>query len=93
MKYTWLSFSKDGVNQGCCNVEASSESEALEKCKDLGISPDYDDLLSLRIPEPELPLDELISRDHMNEGGWHTINGGLEKALVKRAETELLKEV
>lgn len=65
MRYKWLSFSLNGENQGVCNIEASSQDEALKKCQDLGIVPTHDDILILSISRPELPLNKLIPRTEL----------------------------
>jgi hypothetical protein len=68
--YVWLSFSKNGLNRGCCNVKASTKEAALEKCNDLGITPEYDDIEAFLMERPELPLDELVPKDFLDSGGW-----------------------
>lgn len=73
MEYIWLSFSYNGKNQGCCNVKADSPGKALEICDEIGITPDYDDIVAFKIDEPELPLNQLIDPDHLKEHGWPSL--------------------
>lgn len=65
MKWYWLSFSLGGVNQGVCNVQAGSSTEALAKAEKLGLVPKYDDIEPFEIDEAELPADIFFSRQQM----------------------------
>jgi len=65
MSYFWFSFSKGGKNQGCINTQADTVLQAKEKVIDLGIVPKYDHVESFEVPEPELPLDVLVSREEL----------------------------
>ena len=66
MAYHWFSFSKDGKNQGVMNIEADPHELAVKKAKGLGV-PDFDDVESFLIPEPEIPLDILVSSQEMKD--------------------------
>ena len=65
MKWYWLSFSLGGINQGVCNVQAKSSTEALAKAERLGIVPKYDDIDPIPLDEEELPADILFTRQQM----------------------------
>lgn len=65
MHYFWFSFSKNGKNQGCINVEAETVEQAKDKAMELGIVPKYDHVESYQLSEPELPLDILISPEEL----------------------------
>jgi hypothetical protein len=72
MKWYWFSFSFEGANQGCCNVQAVSQEAALQKTIDLGIHPRHDDI-EVYVGEgdgtPELEPDRLYSPDEMEKRG------------------------
>ena len=65
IKYYWFSFSFNGKNQGCCNVEAKSEKEALQRIIDLNIHPRHDDIEIFEIEKFELKLNKLYSTQEM----------------------------
>lgn len=65
MKWYWFSFSFDGKNQGCCNVQAESKETAIQKTIDLGIHPKHDDIEVYEGNAPELEPDRLYSKEEM----------------------------
>ncbi len=71
LKWYWLSFSNNGTNQGCCNVQAESEETALQKTINLKICPKYNDILYFVLTEPELEADTLYSPQDLTDLG-HT---------------------
>ena len=73
MSWYWFSFSFEGKNQGCCNVEANSEEEGLQKTIDLNIHPKHDDIMVFEIPSPELEVDKLISPKEVANQGFEEI--------------------
>ncbi len=70
MKWYWFSFSYNGKNQGCCNVKAKNEKEALQKTIDLDIHPKHDDIEKFEMDKQELKPDKLYSRKEMIEAGY-----------------------
>lgn len=72
MKWYWLSFSLNGTNQGVCNVQTESSTEALAKAKKLGIVPEYDDIESIGMDEAELPADIFFTRQQMIDKNYES---------------------
>ncbi len=70
MKWYWFSFSFQGENQGCCNVEANSVEKAWIKIEKLGIVPSYDDIEKYQMKNPELEPNKLISKAEMRKLGY-----------------------
>ena len=44
MNIYWFSFSFDGKNMGVCLIKADTPEEALAKCDNLRLTPEYDDI-------------------------------------------------
>ena len=65
MNWYWISFSLDGVNQGCINVEAKTEREAIAKVITLGAEPKYDDIRIYEVETNDLPPNILVSREDL----------------------------
>ena len=63
----FLSFSFDGKNQGCCNVQADTKEAALQKTIDLDIHPKHDDIRCYQIHKAELTPNKLYSPDELGE--------------------------
>lgn len=89
MKYKWVSFSFQERNQGICNVEADTDKGALRRCLDLNITPVYDDVLILSIPQPEVSLDKLITKSEVVNLGHIPISSEREISLAKRISKTL----
>ena len=64
-KWFWFSFSHNGINQGCCNVQAKSRKVALQKTIDLQIHPVHDDIEIFELNDAELEPDRLFTRQEM----------------------------
>ncbi len=77
MKKYWFSFSFKGKNQGICIVEEENEIKAEQKTIDLGIHPEYDDILCFELnsldKDPDLELDKLYSSEEMIELGYGVV--------------------
>lgn len=69
-KWYWFSFSLDGTNQGCCNVQANNEKLAFIKLIGLDCVPKFDDVKFFEIKESELTPNKLISRKEMKNLGY-----------------------
>ena len=65
MNWYWISYSFDGINQGCINVEAKSEREAIAKAINLGLEPKYDDIRVYEVEVNDLPPNTLVSREEL----------------------------
>lgn len=74
MKWYWFSFSFDGKNQGCCNVQAESQEVALQKTIDLGIHPKHDDIEVYVGDKNELEPDKLYSKEEMEKLNYKAHN-------------------
>ena len=61
----FISYSLNAVNQGCINVEASTEREAIANVITLGIEPKFDDIRVYIVEENDLPLNTLVSREDL----------------------------
>lgn len=74
MKIFWLSFSLRGKNQGVCVVMADSNEEAKEKCINLGLYPENDDVacwnLTSMKKDPGIKFNRLYSEEEMIEMGY-----------------------
>ena len=70
LKWYWFSFSFDGKNQGCCNVQAANKKDALKKTIELKIHPKHDDIKVCVIAEAELLPDRLYTRNQMLAKGY-----------------------
>lgn len=79
MSYFWFSFSKNGKNQGCINVEANTSEIAMKKAIELNIVPKHDDVETYKIDEPEIPINVLMSPEEMRQ---------MEYASVKYKKTK-----
>jgi hypothetical protein len=77
MKWWWLSFVIDGINAGCCNVQASNREMAIIKVNLLGINPGGE-LMIGEIPAPELEPDKLISREELVRRGFLSVKESAE---------------
>lgn len=67
-KWWWFSFSFEGTNNGCCNVQAPTQEEALQKTIDLNIHPPHDNIWSCEMDDgPELDENKLYSNAEMNK--------------------------
>jgi hypothetical protein len=73
MSWYWFSFSYKAENQGCCNVEADTPKEGLQKTIDLNIHPKHDSIECYEIPLPELKPDTLISKEELMKEGFRNI--------------------
>jgi hypothetical protein len=80
MKWYWLSFVIDGVNVGCCNVQATSKYTALDKTHLLGINPGGEVMIG-EIPAPELEPDKLISRAELVKLGYLSVSEAEQRGL------------
>ncbi len=72
-KWYWFSFSHNGENQGCCNVQAENKEAALRKTIELGIHPKHDDIECFHIAEPELEADRLYSKAELEAKDYESI--------------------
>lgn len=79
MSYFWFSFSKNGKNQGCINVEADTSEIAMENAIELNIVPKHDDVEIYEIDELEIPVNILVSPEEMRQ---------MEYASVKYTKTK-----
>lgn len=69
MKWYWLSFVINDVNQGCCNVQAENAEDALRKTHLLGINPGGE-VMIYEIENAEVEPDKLISRAELIKLGY-----------------------
>lgn len=71
-KTFWLSFSGDGINLGCCIVDASDKTLAVIKAHNLGINPGGE-VMIIEMPDTDKAREEvrffgkdrLISREEL----------------------------
>ena len=64
----FISYSLDGLNQGCINVQANSLEGARKNISRLGIAPKhYDDVATFIVEKNDLPPDILVSREKLIE--------------------------
>lgn len=73
MKWYWFSFSHNGINQGCCNVQAKDKESALQKTIDLRIHPKHDNIETFELDTPELEPDRLFSKHEMIDRDYETV--------------------
>jgi len=67
-----MSFSYNGKNQGCINIEAEAGEKAIQKAKDLKIVPKHDDVEIYEMLESELPLNVLVSIEQLTKMSYES---------------------
>jgi hypothetical protein len=78
MNIYWFSFSLANVNQGVCLIQADTPQEALAKCDNLKLTPEYDDIYCTESNdmsrEAPLQFNRLYSPEEMIEFGYSLID-------------------
>jgi len=64
-EYYWVSFSLNGINQGCCTIKAKSNEEAIKKATKLHNEVKYNDILALPMPYDITEPNKLISKEEL----------------------------
>ena len=82
MKWFWLSFSLNGKNQGCCNVQANTLKNAIAKVEKLKIIPKYDDMEVFVLPKPELIPNKLITPKLLKKEGFKDFKYSKDERLI-----------
>lgn len=78
MNIYWFSFSFEGKNNGVCLIEAYNPEDAFDKCKNLKLMPEYDDIYCTTVNdmamEADLQFNRLYSPEEMVENGYSIKN-------------------
>lgn len=78
MNTYWFSFCYGRVNKGVCLIQADTAEEALAKCDNLKLTPEYDDIFCTlandMTGEADLQINRLYSPEEMIEFGYSVID-------------------
>ena len=69
----FFSFSLEGVNQGCIQIQAENEEEAIDKMESLDIVPKSDDIRGYLCTQQEIPENILVSREYFKERDYKIV--------------------